>query len=178
MANRWGNSDGLFFGAPKSLQMVTAAVKLKDACSLEGKLHWRGTPRFPARLQLSPFTPPDRDKMVDSPALSGRGSRSLTFLPRSKHLLISRLQSPSAVILPQCPPSAPPTPWTHKSLHRLQFGEPSSEWTLERALPWPWVRTHTHRAHLTSGGGPQCLFTSRWPIAPQGPGRRGGGGRL
>ena len=25
------------FGAPKSLQMVTAAMKLKDACSLEGK---------------------------------------------------------------------------------------------------------------------------------------------
>ena len=25
-------------GAPKSLQMVTAALKLKDACSLEGKL--------------------------------------------------------------------------------------------------------------------------------------------
>ena len=28
----------LFSGAPKSLQMVTAAMKLKDACSLEGKL--------------------------------------------------------------------------------------------------------------------------------------------
>ena len=28
----------LFFCAPKSLQMVTAAMKLKDACSLEGKL--------------------------------------------------------------------------------------------------------------------------------------------
>ena len=25
-------------GAPKSLQMVSAAMKLKDACSLEGKL--------------------------------------------------------------------------------------------------------------------------------------------
>ena len=25
------------FGAPKSLQMVTAAMKLKDACSLEEK---------------------------------------------------------------------------------------------------------------------------------------------
>ena len=25
-------------GTPKSLQMVTAAMKLKDACSLEGKL--------------------------------------------------------------------------------------------------------------------------------------------
>ena len=28
----------LFFRAPKSLQMVTAAMKLKDACSLEEKL--------------------------------------------------------------------------------------------------------------------------------------------
>ena len=33
MANRWGNngnSDRLYFGVPKSLQMVTAAMKLKD----------------------------------------------------------------------------------------------------------------------------------------------------
>ena len=28
----------LFLGAPKSLQMVTAAIKLKDTCSLEEKL--------------------------------------------------------------------------------------------------------------------------------------------
>ena len=28
----------LFWGAPKSLQMVTAAMKLEDAYSLEGKL--------------------------------------------------------------------------------------------------------------------------------------------
>ena len=28
----------LFFGAPKSLQMVTAAMKLKETYSLEGKL--------------------------------------------------------------------------------------------------------------------------------------------
>ena len=33
-----GNSGWLFFGAPKSLQMVIAAMKLKDAYSLEGKL--------------------------------------------------------------------------------------------------------------------------------------------
>ena len=34
-----GNNDRLyFFQAPKSLQMVTAAMKLKDAYSLEGKL--------------------------------------------------------------------------------------------------------------------------------------------
>ena len=40
-ANRWGNSgnsEGLYFrGAPKSLQMVTAAIKLKDVYSLEEK---------------------------------------------------------------------------------------------------------------------------------------------
>ena len=33
-----GNNDRLFWGAPKSLQMVTAAMKLKDAYSLEEKL--------------------------------------------------------------------------------------------------------------------------------------------
>ena len=41
IANRWernGNSERLFLGAPKSLQMVTAAMKLKDAYTLEGKL--------------------------------------------------------------------------------------------------------------------------------------------
>ena len=41
MTNRWGNSGNsyrLFSWAPKSLQMVTAAMKLKDACSLEEKL--------------------------------------------------------------------------------------------------------------------------------------------
>ena len=41
MTNRWGNngnSDRLFWGAPKSLQMMIAAMKLKDTCSLEEKL--------------------------------------------------------------------------------------------------------------------------------------------
>ena len=43
MAYRWGNSENserLFLagGTPKSLQMVTAAMNLKDACSWEEKL--------------------------------------------------------------------------------------------------------------------------------------------
>ena len=34
IGNRWGNSVRLYFlGALKSLQMVTAAMKLKDTCS-------------------------------------------------------------------------------------------------------------------------------------------------
>ena len=35
---QWKQCQTLFFWAPKSLQMVTAAMKLKDAYSLEGKL--------------------------------------------------------------------------------------------------------------------------------------------
>ena len=31
-------TDFIFGGAPKSLQMVTAAMKLKDTCSMEEKL--------------------------------------------------------------------------------------------------------------------------------------------
>ena len=31
-------TERLFFGSPKSLQMVSAAMKLKDVCSLEEKL--------------------------------------------------------------------------------------------------------------------------------------------
>ena len=41
MADSWGkygNSDGVFSWAPKSVQMVTAAMKLKDTCSSEEKL--------------------------------------------------------------------------------------------------------------------------------------------
>ena len=35
---QWKQCQTLFFWTPKSLQMVTAAMKLKDAYSLEGKL--------------------------------------------------------------------------------------------------------------------------------------------
>ena len=35
---KWKQCQTLFFWAPKSLQMVTAAMKLKDAYFLEGKL--------------------------------------------------------------------------------------------------------------------------------------------
>ena len=42
MGNRWRNSGNhvrlYFAGAPKSLQVVIAAMKLKDPCSLEEKL--------------------------------------------------------------------------------------------------------------------------------------------
>ena len=38
MGKQWKQWETLSFWAPNSLQMVTAAMKLKDVCSLEGKL--------------------------------------------------------------------------------------------------------------------------------------------
>ena len=38
MGKQWKQCQTSFFWAPKSLQMVIAAMKLKDAYSLEGKL--------------------------------------------------------------------------------------------------------------------------------------------
>ena len=38
MGKQWKQWLILFSWVPKSLQMVTAAMKLKDYCSLEGKL--------------------------------------------------------------------------------------------------------------------------------------------
>ena len=38
MGKQWKQCQTLFFWAPKSLQMVTAAMKLKDAYSFKGKL--------------------------------------------------------------------------------------------------------------------------------------------
>ena len=35
MGKQWKQCQTSFLGAPESLQMVTAAMKLKDACSLE-----------------------------------------------------------------------------------------------------------------------------------------------
>ena len=38
MGMQWKQCQTLFWGAPKSLQMLIAAMKLKDAYSLKGKL--------------------------------------------------------------------------------------------------------------------------------------------
>ena len=38
MGKQWKQCQTLFFWAPKSLQIVIAAMKLKGACSLEEKL--------------------------------------------------------------------------------------------------------------------------------------------
>ena len=52
MGKQWKQWQTLFWGAPKSLQMVTAAMKLKDTCSLEEKL-WLNLVQFSSVQLLS-----------------------------------------------------------------------------------------------------------------------------
>ena len=56
---QWKQWLTLFFWAPKSLQMVIAAMKLKDAYSLEGKL-------WPTSVQFSSFQSLSRVRLYDS----------------------------------------------------------------------------------------------------------------
>ena len=52
MGKQWKQCQTLFWGAPKSLQMVIAAMKLKDAYSLEGKLFKSRDITLPSKIHL------------------------------------------------------------------------------------------------------------------------------
>ena len=54
MGKHWKQWQALLFGAPKSLQMVTAAMKLKDTCSLWASLVAQRLKRLPA-MQETPI---------------------------------------------------------------------------------------------------------------------------
>ena len=112
MGEQWKQWLTLFFWAPKSLQMVTAAMKLKDREAWRAAIH--GVTKSRTRLSNFTFTfhlhALDKEMATHSSILAWRipgtgepgGLLSMlviAFLPRSKHFLISRLQSPSAVIL-------------------------------------------------------------------------------
>ena len=58
MGKQWKQCQTLFFGAPNSLQMVTAAMKLKDTCSLKEKL-WPTEPKQHIKKQRHYFANKD-----------------------------------------------------------------------------------------------------------------------
>ena len=111
MGKQWKQCQTLFFWAPKSLQMVTAAMKLKDS-------PWKESydqPRQHIKKQRDYFAnkgPSSHDywktialtrqtfvSKVMSLFFNMLSRLVIAFLPRSKCLLISWLQSPYAVIL-------------------------------------------------------------------------------
>ena len=56
-------------------ETVPDTLRTTPKSSLTRRVPSRGTPRVPAQLHLSPFSPPGRDRRGDSPAWSRRGSR-------------------------------------------------------------------------------------------------------
>ena len=52
MGKQWKQWQTLFWGAPKSLQMVLEAMKLKDTYSLEGKLFKSRDITLPTKVRL------------------------------------------------------------------------------------------------------------------------------
>ena len=74
--------------------------------------HSRGTPSFPAHLNLSPFAPPHLEMKVDSPALSGKESRRSLCSSRGGRSHIETQQKPSWVV---------PQPQRHRFPHPLEI---------------------------------------------------------
>ena len=110
MANRWGNSGNsgwLYFGgAPKSLQMVTSAMKLKDAYSLKEKL-WPTSVHFSSVAQSCPtLCDPVNRSTPGLPAITNSQSlpklMSIESVMPSNHLILCR----PLLLLPPIPPTS------------------------------------------------------------------------
>ena len=92
--------------------------------------HSRGTPSFPAHLNLSPFAPPHLEMRVDSSALSGKESRSSRHTSRGGQSHIDTRQETSWVV---------PQSQRHRFPHPLEIrpdsnGTPSTESQHQGAL--------------------------------------------
>ena len=66
MEKQWKQWQTLFFWAPKSLQMVTAALKLNDAYSLEGEVR----PNLDSMLKSRDITLPAKVHLVKAMVFS------------------------------------------------------------------------------------------------------------
>ena len=103
MGKHWKQCQTLFSGAPKSLQMVTAAMKLKDAYSLKGKL-WPTSVQF-SRSVISDSLRPHESQHARPPVHhNSRSSLRLTSIKTvmpSSHLILCR----PLLLLPPIPPS-------------------------------------------------------------------------
>ena len=103
MGKQWKQCQTLCFRAPKSLQMVFAAMKLKDAYSLEGKL-WPTSVQF-SNSVVSDSLRPHEMKHTRPPCLSPTPGVHSNSRPSSHwcHPVISS----SVVPFSSCPQSLP-----------------------------------------------------------------------
>ena len=92
MGKQWKQWETLFWGSPKSLQMVTAVMKLKDTCSLEEKLwptqlssvQWLSR----VRLFVAPFTAAHQASLSITNPQSLLKLMSIESVMPSNHLIL------------------------------------------------------------------------------------------
>ena len=89
MGNRWGKS-GFIFWAPKSLQMVTAAMKLKDAYSLEESYDQPSSVQLLSHVWLSatPWTTARQASLSITNSQSSLEPMSIDSVMPSNHLIL------------------------------------------------------------------------------------------
>ena len=106
MGKQWKQWQTLFWETPKSLQMVIAAMKLKDACSLEEKL-WPTSFSQPvqslSRVQLfaTPWIAARQASLSITNSQSLLRLMSIKSVMPSSHLILCR----PLLLLPPIPPS-------------------------------------------------------------------------
>ena len=105
MENRWGNSGWLFFWVKKSLQMVTAVMKLKDGYSLAGKFWptYFNSVQLLSRVQLFATTwiAARQASLSITNSQSSLKLMSIESVMSSIHLILCR----PLLLLPPIPPS-------------------------------------------------------------------------
>ena len=133
-------TETLFWGAPKSLQMVTAAMKLKDACSLGEKL-WSTSVQFSSVAQSWP-------SLCDPMNHGTPGLPVHHQLPESTQ---THLHCVGDAIQPSHPPSSPSPPALHHSQHQGLFKWVSSPHQVAKVLEFQLQHQsfqRTSRTHL------------------------------
>ena len=104
MGKQWKQCQTLFFWAPKSLQMVTAAMKLKDTYSLEEKLYQHSSVSSVAQSCPTPCDPMNHSTPglpVHTHSRSSVKLMSIESVMPSSHLILCH----PLLLLPPIPPS-------------------------------------------------------------------------
>ena len=146
MGKQWKQWLTLFFWAPKSLQMATAAMKLKDAYSLKGKL-WPASVQF-SRSVVSDSLRPHESQHTRPPCPSPTPGVHSGSHPSSQwcHPAISS----SVVPFSSCPQSLPA--WKSFPMSQL-FSWGGQSTGVSASASFLVCKTHSHRQILKQTNG-------------------------
>ena len=144
MGKQWKQWETLFWGAPKSLQMVTAAMKLKDASSLGEKL-WPKSGCCPASSL------PERSHRVDCVPQTGRPHFLRATICTESSSLWSWQLFPPLIPFPQWAPAPKFAPWKINPLQLPEEGQRIDAfklWCWRRCLRIPWTARRSNQSIL------------------------------